>query len=48
VFAAGQCLGPVLAGFIADAFGSLAAALAASVLVLLVAAALAARQRELV
>jgi len=47
VFAAGQCIGPVLAGFIADALGSLAAAVAASALVLLAAAACAARQREL-
>jgi predicted MFS family arabinose efflux permease len=46
VFAAGQCLGPVLAGWVADAAGSLAAALAAAATVLLAAAALALRQRE--
>ncbi len=48
VFAAGQCLGPVPAGYIADASGSLSAALAGSALVLLAGAALAWRQRELV
>ena len=47
VFAAGQCLGPVPAGYLADASGSLSAALACSALVLLAGAALAWRQREL-
>ena len=48
VFAAGQCIGPVPAGFIADATGSLSAALALSAALLLLGATLASRQREMV
>lgn len=47
VFAAGQCIGPVPAGFVADASGSLAAALALSAALLLAGAAVASRQREM-
>jgi predicted MFS family arabinose efflux permease len=46
-FAVGQCIGPVLTGVIADATGSLFAGLAASVAVLLCAAAMAACQSDL-
>jgi predicted MFS family arabinose efflux permease len=48
VFAAGQCIGPVPAGFVADATGSLSAALALSAALLLLGAAIASRQREMV
>jgi predicted MFS family arabinose efflux permease len=47
VFAAGQCIGPIPAGFVADATGSLSAALALSAVLLLLGALLASRQREL-
>jgi predicted MFS family arabinose efflux permease len=47
VFAAGQCVGPVPAGLLADATGSVSAALALGAALLLAGAAIASRQREL-
>ena len=46
VFAAGQCIGPVPAGLLADATGSVSAALALGAALLLAGAAIASRQRE--
>ena len=46
VFAAGQCIGPVPAGLLADATGSVSAALALGAALLLAGAAVASRQRE--
>jgi predicted MFS family arabinose efflux permease len=48
VFAVGQCMGPVLTGFIADATGTLFAGLATSVLVLLAGALAAACQKDVI
>lgn len=47
LFAAGQVIGPVACGWLSDHYGSLSVGLAASAAVLMLAAALAARQRAL-